>query len=111
MQTTARLKTLLMQAGINFTRHQFNTDDGIEGLGQPLFVSSFVAQALVNSYANIFYTVAELVHVAAVAYFTHHINIFHMHNILQEPQTRIFIIISYSPHARRLMCKVRILMV
>lgn len=44
-QTTARLKRLLTQAGIIFTSHAFNTEDGIEGLGLQPFVSFYVAHA------------------------------------------------------------------
>lgn len=41
-QTTARLKLLLTEAGITFTSHAFNTEDGIEGLGLQPFVSFYI---------------------------------------------------------------------
>jgi len=41
-QAMARLKELLIEAGINFTNCVFNTEEGIKGLGPEPFVSSCI---------------------------------------------------------------------
>ena len=80
VQTYGRLKELLDRDNIEYDERKFETEDGIAGLGERTFVSS----QLIIVYSN-----------------SGRIN-----NCIQDPNSRIHVIATYSPHARHLLCKV-----
>lgn len=80
LQTIDRLKLFLVRDGIEYTETLFDTIDGIDGLGNEIFVSA------PNQYT---WEVADI------------------NYVLQDSGMRIIIPAMYAVNARPLLCKVR----